>query len=260
MNKLDLKFPSSWSDLSVRQLKYVFKLLAGNFSMEEIKLFCLFRWNDISVLARNGAGSYLVSYENPGDNRKSIYVISPVQIAEIFPFLGWLDEMPKMPVRIEKIGFLKALPADFDGVALKKFIMADNLYQGCISVFNDPDSVGKLEELMEMLFSVLYSTRLPFQAFKIKKWMKVAAFYWFSGLKNLLSTRFPDFFHPAISDSGNAEKPDQVEIMNTMIRALTKGDITKEKEVLAMDTWRALAELNAQAKDYAEMNRKFNKH
>ena len=34
--------------------------------------------------------------------------------------------------------------------------------------------------------------------------------------------------------------------MNAQIRALTKGDVTKEKEILALDTWRALTELNAQ--------------
>ena len=34
--------------------------------------------------------------------------------------------------------------------------------------------------------------------------------------------------------------------MNAQIRALTKGDVTKESEVLALDTWRALTELNAQ--------------
>ena len=47
--------------------------------------------------------------------------------------------------------------------------------------------------------------------------------------------------------------------MNAQIRALTKGDITKEKQVLAMDTWRALAELDAQAKEYEEMQRKYGK-
>ena len=44
-----------------------------------------------------------------------------------------------------------------------------------------------------------------------------------------------------------------------MIRALTKGDITKEPEILALDTHRALTELDAQAKEYKEFNAKFPK-
>ena len=43
--------------------------------------------------------------------------------------------------------------------------------------------------------------------------------------------------------------------MNAQIRALTKGDVTKEKEILAMDCWRALTELDAQAQEYQELQR-----
>ena len=46
--------------------------------------------------------------------------------------------------------------------------------------------------------------------------------------------------------------------MDAQIRALTKGDITKEKEILSLDTWRALTELNAQAKEYKQLNTQIN--
>ena len=45
--------------------------------------------------------------------------------------------------------------------------------------------------------------------------------------------------------------------MNAQIRALTKGDITKESQVLALDTWRALTELDALAREYQEFNSKY---
>ena len=45
--------------------------------------------------------------------------------------------------------------------------------------------------------------------------------------------------------------------VNAQIRALTKGDVTKEKEVLAIDTWRALTELDALAKEYDDFNKKY---
>lgn len=45
--------------------------------------------------------------------------------------------------------------------------------------------------------------------------------------------------------------------MNAQIRALTKGDITKEAQVMAMDTWRALVELDAIAKESQELNAKY---
>lgn len=49
------------------------------------------------------------------------------------------------------------------------------------------------------------------------------------------------------------------EAMDAQIRALTKGDITKEAEILALDTWRALTELNAQAREYKQLQSQLKK-
>ena len=43
--------------------------------------------------------------------------------------------------------------------------------------------------------------------------------------------------------------------MNAQIHALTGGDITKEEAVLSMDTWRALTELDAKAKEVEDIKR-----
>ena len=43
--------------------------------------------------------------------------------------------------------------------------------------------------------------------------------------------------------------------MNAQIRALTCGDITKEEALLSMDTWRALTELDAKAKEVEDIKR-----
>ena len=68
---------------------------------------------------------------------------------------------------------------------------------------------------------------------------------WWAQLKTLFGVHFPNFFKPA-EDGGVA---DMTQIMNNQIRALTEGDVTKENEILALDTWRALTELDAKAKE-----------
>ena len=45
--------------------------------------------------------------------------------------------------------------------------------------------------------------------------------------------------------------------IDTQIRALTKGDITKESEILALNALRALTELDAQAREYDELQKKY---
>ena len=245
MNKLNLTFPEDWTNLSDKQLKYIYKLISKSYSYEQIKIFCLFRWNNLKVVARSGAGDYLLSH----NGSRKIFQVSVVQIAEIFPFLSWLDRIPDYPVRVNSLGWHKALTADFQGVPFEKFLMAENIYQGYIATEN--------EDLLDQLATVLYPSILP--QGKLKPWQRVAVFYWFGSLKNFFSVKFNEFFQPASSNSNDlSDSSNSVEeSMNAQIRALTKGDVTKEKEILQLDTWRALEELNAQAREYREFNQKY---
>ena len=95
---------------------------------------------------------------------------------------------------------------------------------------------------------------------------KMNIFFWWTSLKAFFAKQFPNFFVPASAPKdgnllGNTKSigAQLQESMNAQIRALTKGDITKEKEVLAMDTWRALTELDALAREAEEWKRKYGK-
>ena len=175
-------------------------------------------------------------------------------IASAIHELDWIDSMPEYPVRISRIGRYIALPADFQGVELEKYIYCDNLYQGYLST--------QKQDLLNEMSSILYNA----PEIKTNTAEKLSIFYWFASLKEMLAQQFPYFFQPAdevstddlLSQGAPLGKRLQ-DAMNATIRALTKGDITKEKEVLDMDTWRALAELDAQAREYEEMQRKYGK-
>ena len=82
-------------------------------------------------------------------------------------------------------------------------------------------------------------------------------FYWFTAAKKMFSKMFYHLFKPINSDYTPIHPTlEQLQTsMDTQIRALTGGDITKEKEVLKMDCWRALTELNAKAKDYQDIKK-----
>ncbi len=43
------KIPASWSELSDKQLRYVYQLIADNFATDEIKTLCLLRWSGTKV-------------------------------------------------------------------------------------------------------------------------------------------------------------------------------------------------------------------
>ena len=235
--------------MTEKQLRYLFTLIAQGYSIDEVKAFCLFRWNKIYILHRYGEKGYMCKKD------KQRFVITALQVAQAVAALDWLRTLPSYPVRLQRIGRLHALPADFQGVPFETFIVCDNLYQGYISTQN--------EQLLDEMARHLYSIRYFSLIIRLSPADRISVFYWFASLKAMLSKEFHHFLQPATSDNANLLDSDksQYEILtaavNAQIRALTKGDVTKEKEVLALDTWRAMTELDALAREYQEMNNKY---
>lgn len=244
MQTISINFivPQSWHELSDKQLRYVYQLIAGDFATDEIKTLCLLQWSGTKVIGRQESGSYLLK------KGKILFEVTPLTLAELLPHLEWLGSIPTTPVRISKINRQLALPADFSEVPFETFIICDNLYQGYLQTQND--------ELLDQLGATLYGKSMTFKPYE-----RINIFYWFAALKDSLAAKYSDFFQPlyAAASDGNllGSSASSVEdAMNAQIRALTKGDITKEAEVLALDTHRALTELNAQAREYKELNAK----
>lgn len=233
--------PQGWHELSDKQLRYVYQLLANEFATDEVKTLCLLQWSGTKVIGRQDSGAYLLK------KGKILFEVTPLTLAELLPHLEWLGSLPTVPVRISKINRQHALPADFSEVPFETFIICDNLYQGYIQTQND--------ELLDQLGATLYGKSMTFKPYE-----RINIFYWFAALKDTFSRKFPDFFQPIDAATGGNLLGSSVasveDAMNAQIRALTKGDVTKEAEVLALDTHRALTELNAQAREYKELNAK----
>ena len=247
MQTINITLPQGWHELTQKQLHYLFYLIAEEYTSTEIKTLCLFRWAGLKVISRKLGQFYLRM-------NKMEFFVSPLQIAEAITSLAWMDELPLMPVRLERIGRHKAVSANFQGVPFGAFIACENLYQGFLHTQN--------EDLLRQMATHLYGGR----RIRLNKTERTSIFYWFASLKSLLARTFPHFLQSASTDgSANMIASPNIgrrlqESMNAQIRALTKGDITKEKEILSLDTWRALTELDAQAREYEEMNKMYNKH
>lgn len=239
---IDFHVPQGWHELSDKQLRYVYQLLAKEYATDEIKTLCLLRWSATKVIGKQDSGAYLLRKGN------ILFEVTPLTLAEILPALDWLGSLPTSPVRLSKINRQHALPADFSEVPFETFIICDNLYQGYLQTQDDA--------LLDELGATLYGKSIDFKPYE-----RISIFYWFASLKDSLSRKYSDFFQP-IADAatgGNllgSASPSVEDAMNAQIRALTKGDVTKEAEVLALDTHRALTELNAQAREYKELNAK----
>ncbi len=256
---INLNVPTGWHELDEEQLRYVYSLIANDFSLDEIKTLALFQWATPKVRVDGLVvkGKYLCSLHSP---RSTLHFqLTALQLAEAISFLDWLDELPSSPVCLKKIWNHVAVDPDFQGVPFETFLMVENLYQGFLHTKND----ALLDELASLLYKPMLSYLLPHTS-PLSKSERVSIFYWIASLKEMFAKRFPDFFQPVATETENllGGSPNigaqLQEAMDAQIRALTKGDITKEREILSLDTWRALTELNAQAKEYKQLNAKIN--
>ena len=243
----NLSLPTDWQSLSDSQLQYFFTQLSHDLPMEEILTLCLFKWADLRVLCKTHDGSYLVKHRQVPKHETTL-TIRQVQAATAS--LDFLRQFAPLPVRITKIGRAKAIEANFQGEPFSTFISADNYYQGFLHTRND----ALLKDLATLLYPKVKKSQLTTP-------LLLNAFYWFSSLKHYFARLFPHFLQPMPADEQNllGYTPSIGEMlrqsMNAQIRALTSGDITKEEAVLSMDTWRALTELDAKAKEVENIKR-----
>ena len=258
---INLNVPQGWHELDDAQLRYVYSLIAKEFAADEIKTLALLKWATpkVRVEGLGVRGKYLCSLRTPHSTLH--FELSGTQLAEVIPSLGWLDAIPASPVRLKKLRNHASVDAEFQGVPFETYIVVENLYQGFLSTQKD----ALLDEIAAVLYKPTAKVmRLGGYKVRLTPAERISIFYLVASLKDMFARRFSDFFQPAsanaenlLGSSPNIGKQLQ-ESMDAQIRALTKGDITKEKEILSLDTWRALTELNAQAKEYKQINAQIN--
>lgn len=271
MQQFDITLPTSWAELTDKQLHMVYNLFARDLSSAEVKTLCLMKWNGLKVLGQLPDKRFLIKrdkvFDKPNEKRETGFIssmarklrsmakevvhLSTRQIQQAASVLDFLDSFAPMPVRISRIGKYHALPADFEKVPFEQYLYVENLFQGYLNTQND--------ELLLQMAQVLYASDhvKPSQAHL------VGIFYWMASLKQYFAGLFPNFYKPASTNSGGnllgSGQPDIYrqlrESTNAMIRALTGGDITKEAAIMKMDTWRALTELDAKAREAEELRK-----
>lgn len=257
MDILNLNAPKSWEELSQDQLAFLYSAMASvnranlnksflsadDFAAQstaQVALLCLFRWNGVSVITPYADG-WLLSHE--GRELRA----STDAIAAATRFLSWVNDLPQFPVRLSVIDGAEAVEAELDdSFSFDDWLSCETLWQGYQSI--------KSDDLLRQMAEILYHKK----DIHLSEPETLSIFYWWAGLKNLCNRLYPNLFQPAPASSDITPDRDSLRRnMDSQIRALTKGDITKEEKILSMPAHRALTELDALAREYDELKRKY---
>lgn len=255
---IDIKVPQSWSDLTQPQLQFLMRVMtkvnAGNFtrpfrsiddfsvqSAAQMALHCILKWNSLRVVCRYGSGWLIRS-----KSLRQEFPVSTQQLTAAVMAMLWIRDIPQFPVRLERVDGAKAVDADLDDTfTFDNWLSCETLWQVFLAT-NEEDCLRRMAEL-------LYHK----QGIRLREFERLSVFYWWASLKNLCNARYPNFFTPSPTGGEDVTEDSLRRSMDSQIRVLTKGDISKEALVLSMPAHRALTELDALAKEFEELNAKY---
>lgn len=245
---LDFSLPTAWEMLTQEQLRYVCYAIT-HFEGVNAKTYMFIRLLGIQVYRKIPSG--WVCNVRSASGKKVWFYLREWQIMYFLKQLDFVDMPGQVPVCLLQIGDLSAVDVRLRGVSFADYIKAENYYQGFLRTNDNL-------QLMAMA-KILYTDKegkspddIRFSDSEL-----LSVFLWFASVKNYFASCFPFFFSRSSGNGDTDDVPDMIAVMNAEIRALTAGDITKENDVLSMDCWRALTELNEKARETKEWNEKY---
>lgn len=255
---INISVPKDWSELSQQQLRFLLATMVRVNSVNkdlrfrsredyaaqsaaQVQTICFLKWSGLKVICPYGDG-WLVKYD------KKEFQLSAGTLADAASRLSWTKNVPVSPVRLDVVDGARAIPADISsGLTFDSWLTCETLWQRY--------QAGPDDALLRQMAEILYSK----ENIKIDAAESLGIFYWWTAVKNMVSELFPNFFKKV--DADGEPQPLLYDEMrrniDAQIRALTKGDVTKEHEILALDAIRALTELDAQAREYDEIRKKY---
>lgn len=245
---MEFTVPESWEQLTQDQLHHVLRILwiyrNARDVISKAKIAMLMYFCNIEVHCMTKEG-YLCREKTTGDE----FVLDKDYIPDMVSHLKWIENPEDMTVRLEKVGKYTAVDFQLRKLLFGNYLMADNYYQGYLASKNE----GNLRKMARILYDVPDDGDDSI----FKEHVLLGIMLWWMAAKKMLAQWFPNFLKSS-DGSGQVTRESLTEAMRAQIRLLTGGDVTKEEYIITkVDTWTALAELDAKAREAEEINRKY---
>lgn len=249
--KVSFSVPRGWGELTQEQLRYVLRLLwlYGEASdwHQRVKTAAFLHFCGIEVANRTDLG-WLCRENGCGKS----FILNTELLPSLLQNVEWLTHTDQMNVRVERIAQYKAVDFELRELMFGDYLLAENYYQAFL--------LNRESDMLVSMAKILYGVPDGEDTSEFCNEILTGVFLWFSAAKNVLGQWFPHFLKPVTEGGTAISQESQHENTQAQIRLLTKGDVTKQKYILEQtDTWTALAELDALAREAEEIQRKYGK-
>lgn len=252
--------PSGWSELSQDELYTVVRLLRlyqqYDDWAERVQVAVLLHFCRVKVVRRVDGGWLC---REGGSGRT--FVLDPGVVPSMLEKVEWVTRPEELRQRIALDGAPDAVDFELRRLMFGDYLVCENYYQAFLQTRDE----GNLKEMARVLYRVKapklngLARGLPLRSRRIDGVVLTGVFLWWGAAKRVLSEWFPHFLRPAADAAGTVgvTQERQGESMRAQIRLLTKGDVTKQDYILnKTDTWTALGELDALAREAEELRKK----
>ncbi|MDR2913430.1 MAG: hypothetical protein LBV74_01110 [Tannerella sp.] len=254
MTDLHLTVPTSWKELSPRQLKFISYLMTEmQLSADELLTHAFIGLAGIKVLKQDTYG-YVFSH------KRRYFILSVAEFYEFTRKVQWITGGVSEVTPLSELAGVKHVHPRLCDTPFNRYLACENYYQQyiftqniqalqCLAAcfyagkkeFDDSQTLNNSEKFADLPVHVLHTV-----------------FLWYAGLKTVFQKQFSYLFRPAEA-VGEAQAPNMREHIDNMIRALTGGDVTKTEAVANTETWTAFSELNAKARESEELKNRMAK-
>lgn len=243
--------PVSWEQLTQQQLHFVLKLyyLYGSHpsGLTVVKVHALRYFCGFEVIRHTDAG-WLCRLQESGKE----FLLNAELLPSMEEQLSWLEQPEDMTVRIENVCGYEAANMWLQKLHFGHYLALENHYQNYLQ--------GHEQKQLDRMLHYLYGIPVnPYLDIPVEPYVLLSAFFWFTAVKKRFSQIFPHFLKRAGNGRQTGTWQTQFEMTQMQIRLLTKGDVTRYQQVIDSDTWQALYELDALARDSEEFKRKYGK-
>lgn len=252
---IELTAPRNYSEMDEKQLRYVAALMVAGQTEEQIRTKCFIRFTGIKPIGNDGENYYFKLRK-----QKESFVLTAGEVAEFSMSFAFITTSFKGIVPVAKIGRYKAVDRLLRNTTFAQYIDIENYYQAYIFT--------KEEKYLTKLIASLYlrksyaatnfSSAEKNMTRKATDTERMIVTLWVVGLKYELALKFKYLFRKKAESDDDDEltPPNMLEIVTNQVRMLTDGDITKNKQILAANTWDALSELDNKCREYEELKSK----
>jgi len=244
--------------MTQQQLRYVLTLLSLFDNLTVVKTYMLVRLAGIHVegdtvrVVREQPKSFRCWFRTKWWKPRRWFTLESWQVQGMIHQFDFIDQFDGMDVRLERIHGCRAVDDILDHYPFGDYLMAEQYYQLAV-LSGKPEMIERLACFLYVKRNGKHPKRLSLSPAE-----QMGTLRWFAHVKSVFAERWPHFFR-RVDAAVDEMAIDLMGAMDTQIRALTDGDITKEETIKALPCWRALTELNEKAREAKEFHEKYDK-